>query len=140
MEGYKALWELVSSITLFVMGNGRRVKFWRDKWCGDEPLCVSFPSLLTLASSKEAWVADLWMHYSKGGGWNPSFSRPLNDWEIETVECFLSGIQDKVVVEEREDEVFWAITKSGSFFVKSLLSILEEVRVSHFPTGIVWNA
>ena len=101
---------------------------------------MSFPSLFALASSKEAWVADLWMHCSKGGGWNPSFSRPLNDWEIETVECFLSGIQDKVVVEEREDEVLWAITKSGSFFVKSLLSICEEVRVSHFPTSIVWNA
>ena len=106
MEGYKALWELVSSITLFVMGNGRRVKFWRDRWYGDEPLYVSFPSLFTLTSSKKAWVVDLWVHSSEGGGWNPSFSRLLNDWEIETVECFLSRIQDNVVVEEREDEVF----------------------------------
>ncbi|RVX23889.1 hypothetical protein CK203_000399 [Vitis vinifera] len=102
-------------------------------------MCVSFPSLFALASSKEAWVEDLWVHSSKGGGWNPSFSRPLNDWEIETVECFLSRIQDKVVVEEREDEVFWAVTKSGSFSIKSLLSTLEEVRVNPFPTGIVWN-
>ena len=85
-------------------------------------------------------MADLWVHSSEGGGWNSSFSRPLNDWEIETVECFLSMIQDKVVVEEREDEVFWAVTKSGSFSVKSLLSILKEVRVSPFPTSIVWNA
>ena len=101
---------------------------------------MCFLSLLVHFSSKEAWVADLWVHSSEGGGWNSSFSRPLNDWEIETVECFLSMIQDKVVVEEREDEVFWAVTKSGSFSVKSLLSILKEVRVSPFPTSIVWNA
>ena len=75
------------------------------------------------------------MHSSKGGGWNPNFSRPLNE-----VECFLSRIQDKVVAEEREDEVFREVTKSGSFSVKSLYSILEEVRVGPFPTSIVWNA
>ncbi|RVX03513.1 hypothetical protein CK203_027825 [Vitis vinifera] len=107
-KAIRLLWEIVSSRTLFVVGNGRRVKFWRDRWCGDEPLCVSFPSLFTLASSKEAWVANL--------------------------------IQDKVVAEEREDEVFREVTKSGSFSVKSLYSILEEVRVGPFPTSIVWNA
>ena len=139
-KAIRLLWELVFSRTLFVVGNGRRVKFWKDGWCGDEPLCVSLPSLFALASSEEAWVADLWVHSSEGGGWNPSFSRPLNDWEIEIVECFLSRIQNKVVVEEREDEVFWAVTKNGSFSVKSLISILEEVRVSAFPTSIVWNA
>ncbi|RVW93922.1 hypothetical protein CK203_028234 [Vitis vinifera] len=95
----------------------------------DEPLCVSFPSLFALPSSKEAWVADLWVQSPEGGGWNPSFSRPLNDWEIGKAGCFLSRIQDKVVVEERKDVAFWADTKSGSFFVKSLYSILEEGKV-----------
>ncbi|KAL6347126.1 hypothetical protein AAG906_012707 [Vitis piasezkii] len=95
-KAIRLLWEIVSSRTLFVVGNGRR------------PLCVSFPSLFTLASSKEAWVANL--------------------------------IQDKVVAEEREDEVFREVTKSGSFSIKSLYSILEEVRVGPFPTSIVWNA
>ena len=98
---------------------------------------MSFPSLFTLASSKEAWVTDLWVHSSKGSGWNPSFSRPLNDWEIGMVKCFLSRTQDKVVVEERKDDVLWADTKSGSLFVKSLYSIIEEVRVDPFPTSVV---
>ena len=56
------------------------------------------------------------------------------------MEFFLSGIQDKVVVEEREDEMFWEVTNSRSFSVKSLYSILEEVRVGPFPSSIVWNA
>ena len=36
--------------------------------------------------------------------------------------------------------MFWVDTESGSFFVKSLYSILEEVRVDPFPSSVVWNA
>ena len=51
-------------------------------------------------------MADLWVQSFEGGGWNPSFSRPFNDWEFGTVGWFLLRIQDRVVVEEREDEAF----------------------------------
>ena len=61
------------------MGNRRGLKFWKDICYGDEPFCVSFPSLFAPASSKDDWVADLWMHSSKGGVWIPNFSGPLND-------------------------------------------------------------
>ncbi|RVW28979.1 LINE-1 reverse transcriptase-like [Vitis vinifera] len=45
-------WEVVKSRLVFVVGNGKRIKFWKDIWCGDEPLCVSFPSLFALAVSR----------------------------------------------------------------------------------------
>ena len=43
------------------MRNGQRVNFWKDKWCESTPLCKSFPSLFVLATSKEAWVKDVWI-------------------------------------------------------------------------------
>ena len=67
---------------------------------------MSFPSLFALASSKEVWVVDMWLHSSEGGGWTSNFSRLLNDWKIETVECFLSRLQDKMVDVEREARCF----------------------------------
>ena len=124
----------------FTVGNGRRIKFWKDKWCGDELLCVLFPSLFALASCKEAWVADLWMYSNKKGVWIPNFSRPLNEWDIETVECFFSRLQDKAVDVEGEDKMFWVATKSESFSIKSLYSILEAGKVEPFPSSVVWNA
>ena len=51
----------------FSVGNGRRVRFWRDRWCGDSPLCESFPSLFALSTEKEAWVADVWDPLAEGG-------------------------------------------------------------------------
>ena len=44
----------------FVVGNGRRVKFWRDIWCRRNLLRVAFPTLFAIAASKKAWVAEVW--------------------------------------------------------------------------------
>ena len=52
-------WDLMSTRNSFSIGNGQRVRFWKDKWCGDFPLCVSFPSLFALFDSKEVWVVDI---------------------------------------------------------------------------------
>ena len=57
LEGMGLLFSKIS----FEVGNGRRVKLWIDKWCGEEPFCMSFPSLFALALSKKAWLADFGM-------------------------------------------------------------------------------
>ena len=52
-------WDFVGSRISFLIGNGWRVRFWRNRWCGDSPLCVSFSSLFVLTDDKDAWVADI---------------------------------------------------------------------------------
>lgn len=49
-----------STRVFFSKGNESRVKFGKDRWCGEELLCVIFPSLFALVESKEVWVVDLW--------------------------------------------------------------------------------
>ena len=73
---------------------------------GDEPLCVSFFFLFAIASSKEKWVMDLWNQSNERGCWTPSFSRHLNDWEIEIVGHFFSRLQEKAVI-RRETLLGW---------------------------------
>ena len=48
------------------------------------------------------------------------------------MEPFLSRLQDKVVNGEGGDKVIWLETKSGTFFVKSLYSILKPRRLGLF--------
>ena len=76
---FRKEWTVVSSRLYFVLGNGQRVKFWKDRWCGDELLCVSFPSLFALAVFKDAWVKDVWCSNEGGGSWSPHFSKPFKD-------------------------------------------------------------
>ena len=66
----------------FKVGSGNKVKFWKDRWCGDVSLRDVFPNLFSIASSKDARLADAW----DGGSQNPKFIRQLNDWEQEEVD------------------------------------------------------
>ena len=51
----------------FSVGNGSRIKFWLDPWCGGKALCNSFPFLFALMVSKEEWVAEVWEISFEGG-------------------------------------------------------------------------
>ncbi|RVW36065.1 hypothetical protein CK203_079687 [Vitis vinifera] len=90
----------------FVVGDGKKVKFWKDKWCGTTPLCEDFPSLFALATSKEAWVNEVRTAAGeRGGSWSPRFNRPFNDWELEEVERLVCCLDGKKVSVDEEDRV-----------------------------------
>ena len=68
-------WEDLKVRMRFKVGSRNKVKFWKDRWCGDVPLRDAFSNLFSIASSKDARVDDAW----DGGSWNPRFIRQLND-------------------------------------------------------------
>ena len=59
-------WDVIGGNLVYSVGNGTRVRFWKNKWCG--------PSLFAISLAKEAWVEDVWSH-AGGGVWAPRFSR-----------------------------------------------------------------
>lgn len=42
----------------FNVGEGGRVKFWKDDWCGNVPLLEEFSHLFVVRDNKDAWVRD----------------------------------------------------------------------------------
>ncbi|RVW94823.1 DEAD-box ATP-dependent RNA helicase 39 [Vitis vinifera] len=140
LESYRKEWLGMYSSLAFRVGNGRRVRFWKDKWCGDEPLYESFPSLFAISRAKDAWVSEVWNPDGVGDGWTPLFSRALNDWEIEMMEQFMLKIQAFRVQREIEDKMVWTASRSGVFSVKSLYSTLEPGGSAMFPYVGIWSA
>ena len=56
-----------------MVGDGQRIKFWKDRWCGDTPLNIAFHSLFTCVCVKEAWVGEVWsVEQGRGVGILPS--------------------------------------------------------------------
>ena len=43
-------WTQLTKYTYFALGNGRRISFWKDFWCGEEALSLRFPNLFSLAA------------------------------------------------------------------------------------------
>ena len=71
-------WEVILDNTKFLIGDGSRVRFWKDIWCGEEALCMAFPTLFGLVVQEEALIREVWDN-SREGGWIPCFSGPFND-------------------------------------------------------------
>ncbi|KAK8608784.1 hypothetical protein V6N13_024197 [Hibiscus sabdariffa] len=61
---------------LWNLGDGKRILFWHDIWCLDDPLRVVFPRLFRLARNGMAFVRD-YMCLSKED-WLGLFCRPLS--------------------------------------------------------------
>ena len=78
-------WELLSTDLMFLIGDGRRIIFWKDIWCDEEALNTAFPAMFDLVIQKDAIVAYVWDNISEVRGWSPCSSRSFDDWEVEEV-------------------------------------------------------
>ena len=102
---------------------------------------MSFPSLLGLPDSKKVCVEIFGIPQLREGkgGWNPSFSKPFNNWEVDCVENFLVCLHGKRVYKDAEDRVLWIETKSSKFIVKYLYNALELDNSVSFLLRSIWN-
>ena len=88
-KGIRRGWEKFHSFLSFSVGNGERVKFWHDKWCGDATLKEAFPDFFSITADKEAIVADFLLTRTGNLHWEVAFVRNLQDWEIDALTSFL---------------------------------------------------
>ena len=132
-------WPSFSQNTVFSLGDGRRINFWKDVWFGEEALCSIYPSLFNLALNKEATVTDTWDSGKGEGCWSPTFLRPLNDWEIEEVERFLQTLCDQNLCPLGEDKLLFKDVREKWFSVKIMYKGLDPSPAIEFPYRSVWN-
>lgn len=80
------------------MGDGTRIRFWHDRWCGELPLMERFPELYSCTADKVALVSSVLVNNLNGGGcsWNVRFLRDFHNWELETATLFLDFIYSHV--------------------------------------------
>ncbi|RVW75908.1 hypothetical protein CK203_051791 [Vitis vinifera] len=69
-EGANWCWDNIE----FKVGEGTKVNFWTDQWCGNEACPKLFPSIC-LGGPKERSVNEMWDSSLGQGGWNIRFSR-----------------------------------------------------------------
>jgi hypothetical protein len=76
-KNIKKGWVSFYHYTRFVMGDGSKISFWHNLWCGDTVLKVAFPALFNIAHLKDAVVADNLERLGDSFQWNVSFIRRL---------------------------------------------------------------
>ena len=84
-------WEVFNKNVQYKVGVGDRVKFWKDRWCGDLPLKLAFPILYIFVVNREAFIESSLICQGVGDRriWDVRFNHGPNDWEVDVVEEFL---------------------------------------------------
>jgi hypothetical protein len=131
-------WHRFSSHIRLVPSDGTRISFWGEVWCGSLPLLEVYPGLYSLASNKEASIADNFDLLSGSRQWNVSFLCPLNDWEVEDLASFYSlfysyNLGGGVYT------IWWVSCRKGRFEVKSFYNILNSNVSFPFPWKSIWH-
>jgi hypothetical protein len=65
------------------VGDGSKINFLNDQWCGDVALNEAFLILFGIAHEKDASVATYSEFYGGSNQWNVSFARAAYDWEVD---------------------------------------------------------
>ena len=78
-------WPSLSRFFLYEIGDGSKVRFWLDRWCGSSTLADCYPDLYRICRNKETSVADL-MRFSNGVlHGEMHFCRDVHNRELEAL-------------------------------------------------------
>ncbi|KAG2700502.1 hypothetical protein I3760_06G000400 [Carya illinoinensis] len=81
-------WDDFVKQVYFVVGDGLRIHFWFDVWCGETALFRVFPNVFRLAANQQDFISELMSFLNDEVYWNVNFIRSVQDWEIEEVTDF----------------------------------------------------
>ena len=132
-------WLTFSQNSTPLLGNGRRLCFWKDPWCDGMALCNAFPTLFNLVVHKDVRVAEVWDSLREDGGWSPVFLRPFNDWEMDEVKMFLLFFQNRKISPFQEDHLILKETRLDGFSVRLMYRKLMHSLPTDFPWRSIWK-
>jgi hypothetical protein len=132
-------WSIFARFLSFEVGDGSRIRFWDDVWCGGDPLREAFPELYRIARVKEGVVADF-LHF-RGGSvhWEVNFTRLIQDWELESVSSFLDLLYSVTIHSHEEDKLIWKLSPGKGFQVKSFYNAICSPGFGSFPWKSIWK-
>uniref|UniRef100_A0A2N9F0T2 Reverse transcriptase domain-containing protein n=1 Tax=Fagus sylvatica TaxID=28930 RepID=A0A2N9F0T2_FAGSY len=133
-------WDAFSLYCSYSVGDGRRVKFWHDCWCGDIALKEAFPDLFVISRDKDALVADLMSFPNNRLHWDFHFVRNVQDWELESLTSFMDLLYSCSLKGVGEDWLCWRNRATKGFTVKDYYGCLCPPFVASFPWKIIWKA
>ncbi len=91
------------------VGEGTRVSFWSDRWCGELPLKDMFPELYRCMEDKDVLVSSILVrNLSRDGcSWDVRFLRDFHDWELVSITSFMDFIYSHLPMGAGSDNWSW---------------------------------
>jgi len=116
----------------WLVGNGDRIRFWKDHWFRNSSLAVQFWHLYVINNEQGATISQVW----DGTDLKLTFRRTVSQqlmlqWEE------LFQVASSVVLNNEEDAVIWKFNSNGKYSVQSLYVVLSFKGVYRLHFGDV---
>ena len=98
------------------MGEGNKVFFWKDKWIGQECLNSGLPDHFSFCTNPEAKISEIWSPQ----GWNLTFRRNLNDWEVDRIVELLLKLGEFTGLTTEANGIRWKHDSDGKLSMSRL--------------------
>ncbi|GJY07049.1 RNA-directed DNA polymerase, eukaryota [Tanacetum coccineum] len=129
----------ISSLFRYKLGNEERIRFWKDLWCGSQPLQVRFPRLFALEEIKDHRVNNIVEHILTGQidicNWRRTPKGGREEEELINLRSELEGAN----FSNQVDCLQWPKTDSGIYTVKSLRNALDNLILPSNGDEFKWN-
>ncbi|KAK1416104.1 hypothetical protein QVD17_31892 [Tagetes erecta] len=126
----------LNNLIVGVLGNGREIRFWVDKWLTAKPLMLEYPALFALEQRKGILVSDCCELIDVGVAWVWRWKRNiLTAQEKEDLKLLTAGLQS-VVPNNVLDTWKW---EDGSQNLFSSWSIKQLLHSSSNGDGYILN-
>jgi len=109
----------------WVVGDGKKVRFWEDHWFGNSSLAVQFWQLYTINNEQGATISQVW----DGVDLKLTFRRAVSQ-QLMLQWDELSQIVNSITLSTEEDAIIWKFNSSGQYSVQSLYAVLNFRGVS----------
>ena len=95
--------------------------------------------LYCIAINKDVFVAEYLCWLNGIAHWDVLFVRPIQDWELVSLESYFALLYYSKVDGKEEDKVVWVTAWSGSFEMWSFYSILSDRSNHPLPWKSIWK-
>ena len=103
------------------------------KGCEDTALKEAFLVLFGIACAKDAFDTAHVENSFSVIKWNVSFAKAAHNWEVDVFASFFRVLYLARMRQEREDRLWWFLSKRWLFGVKSLYIVMGCQDGFHFP-------
>lgn len=118
----------------WVVGNGRKIRFWEDIWFGTSPLSVQFWPLYSIFHQQCVTVSEVW----DGSNIKLTFRRIFTPAMMEEWYC-LEQIIKETVLKTDVDAMVWQYESKGVYSSSSLYAIINFRGVKPVYIPSVWS-
>uniref|UniRef100_A0A2N9F2T4 Reverse transcriptase zinc-binding domain-containing protein n=1 Tax=Fagus sylvatica TaxID=28930 RepID=A0A2N9F2T4_FAGSY len=131
----------IGGVGLLVSLEGLMVVVYGGTFGRDRPLKELFPSLYGFSLNQEDTVASVLVSQGvdQSHGWNVTFGRDFNDWELDQVVDFFSLHHSHTPWGVGVDKLVWRPSRKGIFDAQSFYHVLRVTLAFRFPWKCIWG-